>query len=265
VDFVGLLASAAVCLVAAGVFMSGMFLIGRHIGRYDIVDVAWGLTFMVVVLVSFVIDQSGHTASLVLLGLVMIWGVRLSSHIYRRLRASKQEDQRYVELRRKWHVQHENLAIYLRIYLVQALLATIVCLPVLVVNAAQTDVLPMFLWAGLTLWAAGFICEALADRQLRAFIRDPRNKGCLMTSGLWKYSRHPNYFGELVQWWAIGVIALGVPYGWIGLVGPALITYLIVFVSGIPLMEKAFEGRTGWDRYKSRTSVLIPWFVSHDS
>lgn len=263
-DFIELLASAAVCLVAAGIFMSGMFLIGRRIGRYDVVDVAWGLTVMVVALFSFLIAPNSHVASVVSLGLVMVWGARLSGHIYRRLRASKQEDRRYVELRQKWHAKNEHLAIYLRIYLVQALLATIVCVPVLVVNAAHTHVSPVFLWTGLALWAGGFICEALADRQLRQFIQNPINKGRLVTTGLWKYSRHPNYFGELVQWWAIGVIALGVPFGWIGIVGPLLITYLIVFVSGIPLTEKAFEGRAGWDQYKTRTSVLIPWFVRHD-
>lgn len=264
-DVVDLLASVAVCLVAAGIFMSVMFLIGRRIGRYDIVDVAWGLTFIVVTLISFLVGPHGHVASFVLLILVMIWGVRLSSHIYRRLRASTQEDRRYVELRQKWHTKNEHLAIYLRIYIVQALLATLVCAPVLVVNAAHADVSPVYLWVGLVLWVVGFMCEALADRQLRVFIRHPQNKGRLMTGGLWKYSRHPNYFGELVQWWAIGVMALGVPFGWIGLVGPALITYLIVFVSGIPLTEKAFEGRAGWSQYRSRTSVLIPWFVRHNS
>lgn len=263
-DFIELLSSAVICLIVAMLFMSVMFLIGRRIGRYDIVDVAWGLTFVIVVLVSFMIAPSDHAASLVLLGLVAIWGARLSSHIYRRLRASSHEDRRYVELRQKWHAANEDLAMYLRVYLVQALLATIVCLPVLVVNAAQTDVSSMFLWVGLALWVGGFICEAAADRQLRAFIRDPQNKGRLMMSGLWRYSRHPNYFGELVQWWAIGVIALGVPYGWIGFVGPLTITYLIVFVSGIPLIEKVFEGRAGWSEYKSRTSVLIPWFVRRD-
>lgn len=264
-DFIGLLSSAVICLIVAVLFMSVMFLIGRRIGRYDVVDVAWGLTFVVVVLLSFVITPSDHAASLVLLGLVTIWGARLSGHIYQRLRASSQEDRRYVELRQKWNAANENLVMYLRVYLTQALLATIVCLPVLVVNAAQTDASPMFLWVGLVLWVGGFICETAADRQLRAFIRDPQNKGRLMTSGLWRYSRHPNYFGELVQWWAIGVIALGVPYGWIGIIGPLAITYLIVFVSGIPLIEKAFEGRAGWSDYKSRTSVLIPWFVRNGS
>lgn len=264
-DFIELLGSAAICLIAAMLFMSVMFLIGRRIGRYDVVDVAWGLTFIVVTLVSFMITPSGHVASVVLLGLVMVWGMRLSGHIYRRLRTSTQEDRRYIELRRKWHAKNVHLAIYLRIYLVQALLATVVCIPVLVVNAAHADVSPVFFWIGLALWAGGFMCEALADRQLRHFIQNPANKGRLMTTGLWKYSRHPNYFGELVQWWAISVIALGVPFGWIGIIGPLLITYLIVFVSGIPLTEKAFEGRVGWDKYKSRTSRLIPWFVRHSS
>lgn len=255
-----ILATFAVCLLAAVVFMSLMFMIGRRLSRYDVVDVAWGLVFIVISVTSLLVNH-GTVTSLTVLALVTIWGIRLSNHIYRRLRATTQEDKRYVELRKKWKPGNQAIAIYLRIYLVQALLATVVCLPIIVIGAAQADAQPTFLWAGLLFWIAGFVIEAVSDRQLRAFIRDPRNKGGLMMSGLWKYSRHPNYFGELLQWWSIGVIALGVPQGWIGLGGPLMITYLIVFVSGIPLMEKAFEGRAGWSEYKSRTSALIPWLV----
>lgn len=244
-------------LVAAAVFMSVMFVVGHRMKRYDIVDVAWGLTFIVISLVSLAMNQANLT-SIALYCLVAIWGVRLSTHIYRRFRAAPHEDKRYVELRKKWRSSNVPAAIYSRIYLVQAVLATIVCLPVLVVHAAQMDVQPIYLWTGLLVWAVGFTFEAVGDYQLRSFLQHPQPKGGLMTSGLWKYSRHPNYFGELVQWWGIGVIALGVPYGWIGLVGPAMISYLIVFVSGVPPVERAFEGRPGWAEYKARTSVLIP-------
>jgi steroid 5-alpha reductase family enzyme len=113
----------------------------------------------------------------------------------------------------------------------------------------------------VAVWVAGFTIETLADKQLRQFISNPANKGHLMTRGLWRYSRHPNYFGELTMWWGLGIIALGVPNGLIGLLGPALISHLIIFVSGIPPTEKAFQGRIGWDEYKRRTSVLVPWFV----
>lgn len=261
---ISLLATFTVSLAAAVVFMSMMFLVARRLGRYDIVDVAWGIAFVVIGVTSLLLNQSTAT-SLTVLVLVSIWGGRLSSHIYRRLRATTEEDKRYVELRKKWKPGNQSIAIYLRIYLVQALLASVVSLPVIVLGTAHTEAQRPFFWIGLLLWAAGFVIEATSDRQLRMFMQEPRNKGRLMTSGLWRYSRHPNYFGELLQWWSIGVIALGVPQGWIGLAGPLLISYLIVFISGIPPMEKAFEEREGWSQYKSHTSALIPWLVRNNT
>lgn len=254
-----------VSLVAASVFMSLVFLVGRRLRRYDIVDVAWGLVFIVIAVTAVAFNQSYDLASILVLGLVMIWGFRLSYHIAQRIRATTMEDKRYVAMRSKWRSGNEDLAIYLRIYLTQGLLATIVSLPVLVIAVAPVAIPPPFLVVGLLLWLVGFSLEVLADRQLRRFIRNPAHKGQLMTAGLWRYSRHPNYFGELTQWWAIGLIGLALPLGWIGLIGPLLISYLIIFVSGVPPMEKAFAGRAGWDEYRRRTSVLIPWFVKVDS
>lgn len=262
--FIDLLSTFSVSLLAAIAFMTVMFAIGRCMHRYDIVDAAWGLVFIVVAAVSLLVSGSIQTASLAVLGLVAIWGIRLSSHIFQRICSTTVEDKRYVEMRKKWQSGNEDLAIYLRIYLTQAILATIISLPVIVINVASVEVSGVLLSLGIMLWVAGFSIEAIADAQLRRFIQSDHPKGQLMTAGLWKHSRHPNYFGELVQWWAIGVIACTLPFGWIGLIGPILISYLIIFVSGIPLMEKAFAGRPGWTEYKRRTSVLIPWFNSSD-
>jgi steroid 5-alpha reductase family enzyme len=261
VDFVAITTAFLASLLAAIIFMSGVFIIGRHLRRFDIVDVAWGLVFIVVTIVPLLMNDEVHLLQWVVFGLVVIWGLRLSSHIYRRFRATTSEDKRYVAMRKKWQSGNENIAIYFRIYIIQAVLATIVCLPVLLVSTADIDALSPIMILGLIIWLIGFSIEAVADRQLRQFIAEPSNKGQLMTRGLWRYSRHPNYFGELMLWWGLGVIALGVPYGWIGLVGPIVISYLIVFVSGIPPTEKAFAGRAGWAEYKHRTSVLVPWFV----
>lgn len=261
---IDLLSTFSLSLIAAIVFMSVMFVIGRRMRRYDIVDMAWGLVFIVVAVTSLLINQNTQLTSLVVLVLVAVWGIRLSSHIFRRIRSTNVEDKRYVEMRKKWQSGNEDLAIYLRIYITQALLATIVSLPVIAINSATVEVPSLFLIVGVLIWLFGFSIEAIADKQLRQFIRNPQNKGHLMTTGLWRYSRHPNYFGELTQWWAIGIIALGVPFGWIGLIGPIVISYLIIFVSGIPLMEKAFTGRNGWSDYQRRTSVLIPWFTGKD-
>lgn len=257
----------ALCLFMALLFMTIIFLIALRIRRYDLVDAAWGLTFIVVALTSFLL-QDGPLfeldAALLVTLLVIVWGTRLSWHIIKRIKHTDREDPRYVELRKKWR-GNLKVNVYTRIFLLQAVLATLISVPVIHVNLFATPELAtanlanvLFWTIGLLVWTKGFYFEKTADDQLRAFVNDPKNKGKLMTSGLWKYSRHPNYFGELTQWWGIFLICLSTPFGWVGVVGPVLISYLILFVSGIPLSEKRFEGRPGWAEYRDRTSVLIP-------
>lgn len=265
-DLYNLAVSFLICLLAAVFFMTGAFALGRRMRRYDIVDVAWGMVFIVIaVSAALVRNDTPRVIDVVVLLLVVIWGVRLSSHIYRRFRAAASEDRRYVELRSKWRPGNESVAIFFKIYMTQALLATLVSLPVIVILTTSAQISLPFVILGVIMWVIGFTIEAFADRQLRQFIRNPENKGMLMTRGLWRYSRHPNYFGELTLWWGVGVIALGVPFGWMGLLGCALISYLIIFVSGIPPTEKAFAGRPGWDAYKKHTSILVPWVVRKET
>jgi steroid 5-alpha reductase family enzyme len=256
-----LLPTALVSLVAAVVFMSLMFVLGCRLRRYDIVDAAWGLVFIVIAATSLLFNDHYQSMGVIIFALVTLWGLRLSSHILRRILATASEDKRYVEMRKKWRAGNENVAIFFRIYVVQAVLATVISLPVIVSMATTVEASPVVIVAGVLLWLAGFSIEATADRQLRQFIANRQLKGQLMTQGVWRYSRHPNYFGELVQWWAVGLLALSLPFGWIGLLGPLLISYLIIFVSGIPPTETAFAGRDGWLAYKRQTSVLVPWFV----
>jgi steroid 5-alpha reductase family enzyme len=265
VDFIDLLATLLVCLLAAIIFMTGVFLVGHRLRRYDIVDSAWGLAFITISTTALFVSSTMYVVDLLVYVLVLVWGLRLSNHIFARFRSMTSEDKRYVALRKKWRAGNENVAIFFRIYIVQALLATIICLPVIVIYSSIVDVSLSFVIVGSIIWAIGFAIEVLADLQLRRFIRNPQNKGQLMTAGLWRYSRHPNYFGELTLWWGVGIIALGAPFGWIGLVGPVVISYLIIFVSGVPLTEKAYIGRSGWAEYKQRTSVLVPWFVHKDT
>lgn len=228
--------------------------------RYDLVDAAWGWAFMTAAIVSFLL-QPGQLweidAALLVTTLVFIWGGRLSWHILMRIRATDSEDPRYVELRKKWR-GNISFNVLTRIYLLQAVLALIISIPVIYINLFSGPGWSLWMYVGLVVWIIGFVFESVGDRQLREFVTNPENKGMIMSHGLWKYSRHPNYFGEITQWWGIFLICLGVSFGWIGIVGPVLISYLILFVSGIPLNEKRFEGRTGWAAYRDRTSVLLP-------
>jgi steroid 5-alpha reductase family enzyme len=248
------------CGLVAVVFMSVMFLAARKIGRYDLVDAAWGMSFISVALTSFLL-QPGEwlepDLQLLVTVLVIVWGGRLSWHILRRIQRTAEEDPRYVELRKTWR---GNVAanIYIRIYLLQAVLALLICVPVIHINLFADNGITPLAWVGVAVWAIGFFFETVGDRQLRDFVSRPANKGKIMDRGLWRYTRHPNYFGELTQWWGIFLMCLTTPFGFVGIIGPVLISYLILYVSGIPLNEKRFEGRPGWARYKARTSGLIP-------
>ncbi len=244
------------CLLFACCFMTGLFVVANRLKRYDMVDVGWGLCFMVIAATSYVLGEGGWVQGVVT-GLVAVWGSRLAWHIGRRIRRTAHEDERYVELRKNWR---GNLALntFLRVYLVQALLALLVCVPVMHVNLTRNTDWSLLASLGLVVWLAGFLCEAVADRQLASFLANPKNKGKLMSEGLWKNARYPNYFGEITMWWGIALIALGTPYGWVALGGAALITYLIVYISGIPLKEARLRKREGWKEYVASTRLLLP-------
>jgi steroid 5-alpha reductase family enzyme len=252
--------SFVLCGLAAGLLMTIVFSVAKRIKRYDLIDAAWGWSFMVIAATSFLLQPGikwEFDTQLLVTLFVFIWGGRLSLHIIKRIRSTDSEDPRYVEIRKKWR---GNLAlnIYIRMYITQAVLALLISLPVIHINLFADSGWSPWLFVGGFIWVAGFIIESISDSQLRQFITTPVNKGKLMTQGLWRYSRHPNYFGELAMWWGIGIICLSTPFGWVGIAGPVLITYLIYFVSGIPIHEKRSEGRPGWESYKHRTSILIP-------
>lgn len=249
-----------ICLAANVILLSLVFMVAKRMRRFDLVDAAWGWAFIVPAAVSYLLQPGiifQWDVQTLVTAMVIIWGGRLSWHIIRRIIVTDHEDPRYVELRKKWR-GNVLINIFFRVYMIQALLAVMVVLPVLHINVSADQTGLIWAIVGLVVWATGFICESLSDRQLRQFLADPSNRGKIMMTGLWKYSRHPNYFGELVQWWGIFIICLGVPFGWIGIIGPLLISYLILFVSGIPPNERRFMGRPGWQKYQKTTSILLP-------
>lgn len=233
-------------------YMSLWFVAARLRKRLDTVDIAWGLGFVVVAWASALLRHS--TRSWVIAVLVSIWGLRLASHIYRRAK-TKKEDPRYEDLARKWKGNFW-LRAYLSIFLLQGLLIWVVSLPIVMATNHQLRDWSWLTVAGGLVWLTGFVIEAVADRQLAGYLRLPK-KPKVLQKGLWKYSRHPNYFGELTQWWGIGIIALQAHRGWIGLLGPAVLSVLIVFVSGIPPIEKRRAKDPAYRAYQKKTSPLI--------
>lgn len=244
------------CLAAIWSYETLWFLFAWVRGRNDVADIAWGLGFVLVAGLSLVVGDTYSARGLLVSGLVLLWGARLAAHIHVR-NANRGEDPRYRQWRLAWG-RWFLLRSFLQIYLLQGTLLVIVASPVIFANASADTPLGALDLFGLGVWLTGFLFEAVGDRQLLAFMRNPSNKGNLMTTGLWRYTRHPNYFGEVTLWWGAWLIVCASPNGWMTLLGPLTITFLILKVSGIPMLERHYAGRADFEAYKRRTSVFLP-------
>lgn len=234
------------------------FLISRLTKRSDVADVAWGLGFIFLAFSAWWLGGGTFSLELIPLACVTFWGLRLSTHIFLRLR-SKPEDPRYAAWRKEWG-RTFFLRSFVQIFLLQTLLMGIIALPLVAMGFADTLLSPAWVGAGLALWLLGFVFEVVGDAQLRAFLRKSENKGKILQSGLWRYSRHPNYFGEATMWWGIWVMSFGVPYWPVLVLSPVLITFLLRYVSGVPLLEARYKENAAYQEYATRTSIFVPWF-----
>jgi steroid 5-alpha reductase family enzyme len=237
-------------------YMTTWFALSLLLKRNDIADIAWGMGFVFAAVVSLATAGFFAPRALLVSLLVLIWGLRLALHIHARNRG-RGEDKRYKQWREEWGKWFYSRS-FLQVFMLQGILLVIVSVPVIAINASTTTPFSWLDFTGVAIWLVGICCEAIGDWQLLRFMRNPDNKGTLMTTGLWRYSRHPNYFGEVTLWWGIYLIALGIPNGWLTIIGPVTITFLILKVSGIPMLEKHYEGRADFEEYKRRTSAFFP-------
>ncbi len=232
------------------------FAIGRRIGRYNVVDVTWGLGFVGVAAVAAVLGAGDLFRRILLSILVAVWGLRLAWHMVGKS-AGKGEDPRYEALLRG---DFSAGTVLRKIFLIQAAAGWFVSLP-LQLSATLGPTPPGLrpvLVAGVAIWGVGIFFEAVGDHQLRRFKADPANKGVVMDRGLWSWTRHPNYFGDAAVWWGLWLVSIA---GWISLLtvlSPVLMTYFLVYATGARLLEKHMKDRPGFREYCSRTSFFVP-------
>jgi steroid 5-alpha reductase family enzyme len=224
--------------------------------RNDVADVAWGGGFIVAALAALISSGAATDRAVLVIVLVIIWGLRLALHIGMRNR-SKGEDARYRKWREEWG-RYATVRSFFQIFILQGVLLLVISLPVIRVITAPDTLLTLMDFLGSIVWLIGFLFEAISDWQLQQYKKDPAHKGTVITTGLWRYSRHPNYFGEVTLWWGVFLLALAAPDGWMTIIGPITITALILGVSGIPMLEKKYEGNSEFRAYKRKTSAFFP-------
>lgn len=223
-----------------------------------VADIAWGSGFIIATWSSFFYAGNAQPAGYLACSLVTLWGLRLILHINARNKG-KGEDPRYKKLRAQWGIW-ATLHSFFKVFMLQGLLLLLIAYELLVINANTHAPLTLLIYLGLAVWIIGFLFESIGDYQLYTFMKNPANKGQIMTSGLWGYTRHPNYFGEITMWWGIYLMACTAPLGLSAIISPLTITILLLFVSGIAMTEKMFESNPAFQVYKEKTSALIPWF-----
>lgn len=225
-------------LLLAVMYMLLWYVISRRNKRLDRIELAWSGGFVLTAWMVAAVQPAIRTYMVAVM--VTAWAVRLAVYLVQRGKKDKRS---------------AGFMTYVR----RAVLVWLVGLPI-IANAAIA--LPGLRWlftAGYAVWAIGFYIEYKSDSDLRRFKADKNNEGKVLGVGLWQYSRHPNYYGELLQWWGIGLIAAQTSFGWLGLAGPLLLTYLIYKVTGIPITEKQFAKNKDYQEYKKRTNPLLPW------
>lgn len=245
-------AAAASVLIVHGV----TFVFARRLGRYNVVDIAWGIGFVAVAATAAALGTGDLSRRMLLLGQTAVWGLRLAGFLYVRSRG-KGEDQRYRDL---LDGDFSVGTVLRKIFVVQAVATWFVSLPLqlsAVLGPTRNVLLPVAI-VGVLVWAIGLTFEALGDYQMHAFRSDQANRGVIMARGLWAWTRHPNYFGDAAVWWGLWLVSIA---DWVSLttiLSPVLMTYLLMYVTGGKLTEKYMRHRPGFAEYCSRTSFFVP-------
>ena len=255
----GLLLLAGTLLVAA--IMFGLWRLGIRNHNFSYVDIGWSANFAVLAVLYALLAPGYLPRRALIATLFTAHGLRLGWHLARRI-IGEPEDGRYVQLRKEWGASGNLNLKFLGFFEFQAALNAFLTLPLLIACLNRAPQLHPLEVAGCTLFLIGIVGESVADEQLAAFKRKPANRGGVCDTGLWQYSRHPNYFFEWLIWIAYAVFALASPWGWIALAMPVLMLHFLINVTGLKATEEQALRTKGepYRRYQARTSGFVPWF-----
>lgn len=245
--------------------INGIFFIIAAFLRTDVfTDITYSLSFVLLAVMLFAASSGRNPVQLLTFSAVVVWGLRLGAYLFNRIL--------HIKVDHRFDDKRDSFVRFGSFWLLQAITVWVVMLPVYgILSLSQVpDLAPAFLLPGALMFALGLLIETMADMQKYRFKMNAENKDKFMSTGIWKYSRHPNYFGEMLVWWGIALpgILLFDGVAWLYFLGPVFITLLLLFVSGIPLLEKSADKKWGNDeayiRYKKTTSLLVPLPVRKD-
>jgi steroid 5-alpha reductase family enzyme len=233
------------------------WLISLKNDNVTIVDTLWALFFLLTTVVSFYFFSIHSQRAYLILGLVLVWSLRLSIYLHLR-NHKKEEDHRYKAIRNRNEPNFRIKSLYL-VFVLQAVLAWVISLP-LIAAIGSANPLNWLDMLGVILWLIGIIFQVIGDYQLVRFKQNPKNKNKVLMTGVWRYTRHPNYFGESCIWFGYGLIGVGAGYAWV-IISPVMMTYLLVNVTGASLLENDItERRPDYAKYIKQTNRFFPWF-----
>jgi len=254
-----------IAALAIFVYFTLFFIVAQLIHNNSIVDIGWGSGFVVSAWSTVLIKGVNSPIVWIVLGLLSFWGLRLSYYILIR-NHGKEEDFRYQNMRKRWGTSFPTMKAFLNVFLMQGVLMYIVSLPIIALIDAPKDKINFLTITAMIFWLIGAFFEVVGDAQLKRFKADTAHRGKLMTEGLWRFTRHPNYFGEALMWWSLTglIISVNPNLIWV-LISPLLMNLLLLYVSGVPLLEKKYADRADFQAYAKRTNKFVPWFERKQS
>jgi steroid 5-alpha reductase family enzyme len=252
---------ALMCLAACCLIMAGVWIWANQIKNAGVVDIFWSYNFPIIAIILFFFGTGLDERRMLICAMIAIAGFRLGTHLMTRVVSHLDEEEgRYKQLRKEWAPNPGRKFFWF--FQMQAVSNVFLAIPFFIVVVNTDPQLSILEYAGVAIWLIGFAGESIADWQLAQFKKDPANKGEVCDTGLWNYSRHPNYFFEWTMWLAYFVFALASPYGYLAIISPLVILYLLLKVTGIPATEEQSLRSKGdkFRAYQKTTSVFVPWF-----